>query len=84
MLFDPDFSDPPLLPVHPFYLLIRHIVWRHSAHAQFGVYLLERVFISWDSVFQHRANQHCPVRGSGVMQPLIGQLEQKKNSSYKL
>ncbi|CAI9545599.1 unnamed protein product, partial [Staurois parvus] len=37
-LFDPVFSDPPLLPVPPSYLLIRHIVWRHSAHAPFGVY----------------------------------------------
>ncbi|CAI9584429.1 unnamed protein product, partial [Staurois parvus] len=37
-LFDPDFSDPLLLSVPPSYLLIRHIGWRHSAHAQFGVY----------------------------------------------
>ncbi|CAI9605433.1 unnamed protein product [Staurois parvus] len=36
--FDPDFSDPPLLPVSLSYLLIRHIVWSHSEHAQFGVY----------------------------------------------
>ncbi|CAI9532461.1 unnamed protein product, partial [Staurois parvus] len=34
-IFDPDFSDPPLLPVSPSYLLIRHIMQRHSAHAQF-------------------------------------------------
>ncbi|CAI9575917.1 unnamed protein product, partial [Staurois parvus] len=38
MLFDPVFFNPPLLLVSPFYLLIRHFVWRHSAHAQFGVY----------------------------------------------
>ncbi|CAI9577291.1 unnamed protein product, partial [Staurois parvus] len=37
MLFNPDFSDPPLLPFSS-YLLIRHIVWSHSAYAQFGVY----------------------------------------------
>ncbi|CAI9570794.1 unnamed protein product [Staurois parvus] len=36
--FDPLFSDPPFLPVPPSYLLIRHIVWSKSAHAQFGVY----------------------------------------------
>ncbi|CAI9587503.1 unnamed protein product, partial [Staurois parvus] len=49
MLFDPDFSDPPLLPVSPSYLLIRHIVWRHSAHAQFGVHCW-RFFFSWEGV----------------------------------
>ncbi|CAI9541841.1 unnamed protein product [Staurois parvus] len=38
ILFDPDFSVPPILPMSPSYLLIRHIVWRNSAHAQFGVY----------------------------------------------
>ncbi|CAI9564997.1 unnamed protein product [Staurois parvus] len=30
--------DPPLLPVTPSYFLIGHIVWSHSAHAQFCVY----------------------------------------------
>ncbi|CAI9576199.1 unnamed protein product [Staurois parvus] len=37
-LFDPDFSDPSLLPVSPYYLLVIHIMWSHSAHAQFSVY----------------------------------------------
>ncbi|CAI9546812.1 unnamed protein product, partial [Staurois parvus] len=37
--FDPDFSDPPLLPVPSSYLLIRHIVYRHSAHALFFFFL---------------------------------------------
>ncbi|CAI9585218.1 unnamed protein product, partial [Staurois parvus] len=37
-LFDSVFFDPPLLPVPPSCLLIRHIVWSHSAHAQFSVY----------------------------------------------
>ncbi|CAI9603268.1 unnamed protein product [Staurois parvus] len=39
-MFDSVFSDPHLLPVSPFYLLIRHIVWKHSAHAQFGFFFL--------------------------------------------
>ncbi|CAI9617939.1 unnamed protein product [Staurois parvus] len=37
-LLDPDFTDPSLLLVSPSYLLIRHILWSHSAHSQFGVY----------------------------------------------
>ncbi|CAI9569544.1 unnamed protein product, partial [Staurois parvus] len=58
--FDPDFSDPPLLPVPPSCLLIRHIVWSNSAHAQFGV------FFSWESPCdQHTTNQQCPDRGQG-------------------
>ncbi|CAI9588318.1 unnamed protein product [Staurois parvus] len=43
-MFDPDFSDPPLLPVSPSYHLLRHIVWKHSAHAHLCV-LLERVHV---------------------------------------
>ncbi|CAI9602440.1 unnamed protein product [Staurois parvus] len=59
-MFDPAFSDPPLLPGSPSYLLIKHIVWSHSAHAQFGF------FFSWESACdQHRANQHCSDRGQG-------------------
>ncbi|CAI9562157.1 unnamed protein product [Staurois parvus] len=38
MLFDPDFFDPPLLPVLSSYLLIRQMMWRHSAHVQFSVF----------------------------------------------
>ncbi|CAI9620139.1 unnamed protein product [Staurois parvus] len=38
LCIDPDISDPPILPLSPSYLLLRHMVWRHSAHAQFGVY----------------------------------------------
>ncbi|CAI9559943.1 unnamed protein product, partial [Staurois parvus] len=33
MQFYPDFSDPPLRPVPPSYLMRRHIAWSHSAHA---------------------------------------------------
>ncbi|CAI9599564.1 unnamed protein product, partial [Staurois parvus] len=43
--FDPDFSDPPLLPVSPTYLLIRHIVWSHSAHVQLGIFFFGRVHV---------------------------------------
>ncbi|CAI9558965.1 unnamed protein product, partial [Staurois parvus] len=53
-------SNPPLLPVSPSYLLIRHIVCSHSSHAQFDVYF------SWESACdQHRANQHCLERNQG-------------------
>ncbi|CAI9620447.1 unnamed protein product [Staurois parvus] len=48
MLFDPDFLSPS-------YLLIRHIVWRHS----FSVWcvLLESFFFPLESACdQHRAN----------------------------
>ncbi|CAI9620067.1 unnamed protein product, partial [Staurois parvus] len=32
--------------------------------------LLERFFFSWESACdQHRANQHCPDRVSGVLHP---------------
>ncbi|CAI9554194.1 unnamed protein product, partial [Staurois parvus] len=51
-----------------FYLLIRHIVWSHSAHAVWCV-LLEVFFFFfffWESACdQHRANQHCSDRGKG-------------------
>ncbi|CAI9561155.1 unnamed protein product, partial [Staurois parvus] len=58
--FDPDFSNPPLLPVSPSYHLIRHIMWSHSAHAQFGF------FFSLESACdQHMANQHCSYRCQG-------------------
>ncbi|CAI9606078.1 unnamed protein product [Staurois parvus] len=45
------------------------MVWRHSAHAHFGV------FFSWDSACdQYRASQHCTERG----QVFCILLEQKK------
>ncbi|CAI9612041.1 unnamed protein product [Staurois parvus] len=37
-LFDPVFSNPPLLPQSPIHLLIVHSPRRHSVHARFGVY----------------------------------------------
>ncbi|CAI9542896.1 unnamed protein product [Staurois parvus] len=39
----------------------------------------EFFFFSWESACdQHRANQRCPDRGSGVLHP------PRENSSYKL
>ncbi|CAI9597507.1 unnamed protein product [Staurois parvus] len=66
MWFDPDFSDPPLLPVCPSDLLIRHIRWRHCICSIWCV-LLQKVFFFFFSresaCDQHRANQYCPDRG---------------------
>ncbi|CAI9550964.1 unnamed protein product [Staurois parvus] len=44
-MFHPDFSDPPRLPVSPSYLLIRHIMWRHSTCSIWCVFLLGRVHV---------------------------------------
>ncbi|CAI9556672.1 unnamed protein product, partial [Staurois parvus] len=71
---DPLFSDLPLLPLSPNYLLIEQ---------RFGVTLhkLSLVCIARESECdQHRANQHCPVRG----QETCILPEEKKNYSFKL
>ncbi|CAI9580052.1 unnamed protein product, partial [Staurois parvus] len=73
--FVPDFYDLPLLPVSPYYLLIRHIVWRHCTCS------IWCFFFPWESACdQHKANQHCRDRGQGC----CTLLEQNENSSYKL
>ncbi|CAI9551756.1 unnamed protein product, partial [Staurois parvus] len=59
--FDTDFSDPPILPVSPSYLLIRHIMWRHCTCSVWCF------FFTWENACDHhRANQHCPDRGQGI------------------
>ncbi|CAI9580079.1 unnamed protein product [Staurois parvus] len=42
-MFDPVFSDPPLLPMLPSYLLIRHIMCRHKLNL---VCIAREVFFS--------------------------------------
>ncbi|CAI9568306.1 unnamed protein product, partial [Staurois parvus] len=71
--FDPDFSDPPLLPVTP--LLSLDKTYRVESFCTCSVWcvLLE------GACDQHRANQHCPDRGQGFC--IL--LEQNENS-YKL
>ncbi|CAI9537175.1 unnamed protein product [Staurois parvus] len=62
-MFDPVFSDPPLLLLFPIHLLIV----QRSSHSAYIKFLL---FFSWESASdQHRANPHCPDRRSGVLQP---------------
>ncbi|CAI9617940.1 unnamed protein product [Staurois parvus] len=50
------------------------------------IFFLGRVhcfFFSWEGTCdQHRANQHCPDRGSGVMQP--HRTVRGENASYKI
>ncbi|CAI9540396.1 unnamed protein product [Staurois parvus] len=63
-MFGPVFSDPPLLLLSPIHLLIEQSLGG-KLHVHSLVY-----FLSWESACdQHRANQHCPGRGSGAMQP---------------
>ncbi|CAI9546958.1 unnamed protein product, partial [Staurois parvus] len=77
--FDPDFSDPPLHPVSPSYLLIRHMCGV-PLHVLSLCVLLD-FFFSWESAYdQHRANPYCTDRGQGFC--IL--LEQNENSSYKL
>ncbi|CAI9563768.1 unnamed protein product [Staurois parvus] len=64
MLFDCDFSGPPLLPVPPSYLLIEQRL-RGKLHMLSLVYIAG-VFFSLESACdQHRANLHSPDRDQG-------------------
>ncbi|CAI9599175.1 unnamed protein product [Staurois parvus] len=64
-MFDPVFCDPPLLPCSPFHLLIEHSLG-DTLHMLSLVFTARDIFLFLGRV--HRANQHCPDRGSGVMQ----------------
>ncbi|CAI9613934.1 unnamed protein product, partial [Staurois parvus] len=66
MMFDPVFPDPPLL-LSPIHLLIVQRYRGHSAHAQFNVYCYRVFFLLEGACDQHKANQHCPDRGSVVL-----------------
>ncbi|CAI9561219.1 unnamed protein product [Staurois parvus] len=67
-LFDPVFSDPSLPPQSPIHLLI--VQSSRNQTTQFGVYCSRGFFILWEGACdQQMANQRCPDRGSGLMQP---------------
>ncbi|CAI9620253.1 unnamed protein product [Staurois parvus] len=66
-VFYPVLSDPPLLPMSPSYLLIRHCVESLCTCSVWCVLLKRFFFFSWNSACdQHRANQHCPEVRSSV------------------
>ncbi|CAI9558474.1 unnamed protein product [Staurois parvus] len=81
MLFDPVFSDPPLLLLSPIHLLIETSLG-HRLHMLSLVCMARAVFFLFffyreSACDQHRANQRCPDRRSGVMQPhrTVGELK---------
>ncbi|CAI9588374.1 unnamed protein product, partial [Staurois parvus] len=70
-----DIWDPSLLPVSPSNLLIIHIVWSHSAHAQFVCFFLGRVHVISTGTISTVQTER---QGSCIL------LEQNENYSYKL
>ncbi|CAI9586435.1 unnamed protein product [Staurois parvus] len=68
MLFDPDFSDPLLLPVFPLLSPDKTYCAETLCTCSVWYVLLERFFFSWESACdQHRAKQHCPDRGQVLL-----------------
>ncbi|CAI9547888.1 unnamed protein product [Staurois parvus] len=78
MLFDPDFSDPPLLPVSTSYFLIRHMVCSHCT-CSIWCASLERCFVFLaECMWSAQSQSALPRQRSGVLHP------HRENSSYKL
>ncbi|CAI9579026.1 unnamed protein product, partial [Staurois parvus] len=65
-MFDPVFSNPSIFPGSLFHLPVEHSL-EDTLH-MLSLMCTARVFFffSWERACdQHKANQHCPDRGSG-------------------